>query len=178
MLNYIKAHTIRYLSEPQLCNENLTERPASRATVDYAKISFVVAAEYMHRGEVRGEGVRLDLGGIRFTVQEAMKFREPRRGEWAFREYMRVWGWKVFTTARCECACSAVAGGSHRSLHCTTQMCPTPVRGSGRELSTLTPHRAGRKAAPWAPRLQGSYHTPTTYILPAIVHMPLPGHHQ
>lgn len=94
-----------------------------------------------------------------------MKFREPRRGEWTFTEYTRVWGWKVFTTARCECTCSAVAGGSCCSPHCRTQMCPTPVRGRGRELSTLTPHRAGRKAAPWAPLLQGSYCTPTTSSL-------------
>lgn len=64
MLNYIKAHTIIYVSELQLCNENLTERPASRATVEYAKISVVVAAEYMHR-EVRGQVVRLDLGGAK-----------------------------------------------------------------------------------------------------------------
>lgn len=42
-------------------------------------MSFVAAAEYLHKGEEREEGVRLDLGDIR-AVEEAKKFEGPGDG--------------------------------------------------------------------------------------------------
>jgi len=42
-------------------------------------MTFVLAAEHMHKGEERGEGMRLDLGDKR-AVEEAMKFRGPNDG--------------------------------------------------------------------------------------------------